>query len=203
MEQFNLEEYLRNPDRKIVTRDGRSARIICTDAKKAKGEDDQPIIALVYNAENEGEDCRTYYPNGSFLSEEAYSLDLFFAPIKHEGWIDEVEPVPLTKEIMDANLDQQGGWRCDGLRYTWENTFTKSNHLNVVDIDFVLDQAILSVYERDSTIFHLQEPRILGMKISYVHELQNALRLVGLNELADSLKVRCYEKDRIGGDDSV
>ena len=29
MKPFNLEEYLANPNRKIVTRDGRNARIIC------------------------------------------------------------------------------------------------------------------------------------------------------------------------------
>ena len=31
MKQFSLEEYLEHPDRKVVTRDGRSVRIICTD----------------------------------------------------------------------------------------------------------------------------------------------------------------------------
>lgn len=29
MEQFSLSEYLKNPTRPIVTRDGRSVRIIC------------------------------------------------------------------------------------------------------------------------------------------------------------------------------
>ena len=33
MKQFNLMEYLANPSRKIVTRDGRNVRIICTDKK--------------------------------------------------------------------------------------------------------------------------------------------------------------------------
>ncbi len=31
MEQFNLEEYLKNSNRKVVTRDGKSVRIVCTD----------------------------------------------------------------------------------------------------------------------------------------------------------------------------
>lgn len=31
MEQFNLNKYLENPDRKLVTREGNSVRIICTD----------------------------------------------------------------------------------------------------------------------------------------------------------------------------
>ena len=31
MKQFSLEEYLANPSKKVVTRDGRNVRIICTD----------------------------------------------------------------------------------------------------------------------------------------------------------------------------
>ena len=42
MKQFSLEEYLKNPSRKVVTRDGRKARIVCTDAMG-----DYPLIALV------------------------------------------------------------------------------------------------------------------------------------------------------------
>lgn len=44
MKQFNLEEYLKNPSRKVVTRDGRSVRIICTDRVSEKG---YPLVALV------------------------------------------------------------------------------------------------------------------------------------------------------------
>ena len=42
MKPFNLEEYLKNPSRKVITRDGRKARIICTDAKGG-----YPVIGLV------------------------------------------------------------------------------------------------------------------------------------------------------------
>ena len=40
MKQFNLEEYLKNPLRKIVTRGGRPVRIVCTDF----GNEFYPII---------------------------------------------------------------------------------------------------------------------------------------------------------------
>lgn len=43
MEQFSLSEYLKNPTRPIVTRDGRSVRIICTD----RNYKEFPIVALV------------------------------------------------------------------------------------------------------------------------------------------------------------
>lgn len=42
MRQFNLEEYLKNPNQKVVTRDGHKVRILCTDRKH-----EYPILALV------------------------------------------------------------------------------------------------------------------------------------------------------------
>ena len=34
MKEFNLNEYLKNPSQKVVTRDGRNVRIIYTDAMR-------------------------------------------------------------------------------------------------------------------------------------------------------------------------
>ena len=49
MKAFNLQAYLENPQRKIVTRNGDKIRIICTD-KKSTG---YPIVALLgYSDEN-------------------------------------------------------------------------------------------------------------------------------------------------------
>lgn len=86
MEQFNLDKYLENPNRKIVTRDGRKVRIICTDLKIIHC----PVIALISDKESSKEQCvicsssqGRYYPIVFCDSE----LDLFFAPIKKEGWI--------------------------------------------------------------------------------------------------------------------
>lgn len=36
MEQFSLEKYLKNPNRKIVTRGGKSVRIVCADRKECE-----------------------------------------------------------------------------------------------------------------------------------------------------------------------
>ena len=80
MKQFNLEEYLANPSKKVITRDGRKVRIICTDRKS---KNDYPIIALVEGFEGE-EDFFCYPRDGKWPSCE--SIDLFFAPEKHEGW---------------------------------------------------------------------------------------------------------------------
>ena len=85
MKQFNLEEYLANPNRKIVTRDGINVRIICTDRLA-----EYPVVALLYFEENEGyslEQIVTYTRKGHFNMDFENSLDLFFAPEKKEGWI--------------------------------------------------------------------------------------------------------------------
>lgn len=82
MKQFNLQEYLENPSRQVVTRDGRKVRIICTDRKG-----DTPIIALVHNAKEGREYGYAFYSDGKFFRDEDEELDLFFAPEKHEGWM--------------------------------------------------------------------------------------------------------------------
>ena len=78
MKQFNLEEYLKNPSKKVVTRDGRSVKIHCTNYFGA-----QKIIAQV-----EGKDYSSAFSNGGrFINGEKSNCDLFFAPEKHEGWV--------------------------------------------------------------------------------------------------------------------
>ena len=82
MKQFNLEEYLKNPSRKVVTRNGSKVRIICTDKKG-----DCPIVALITTLDGVAEETVTYKENGKFFGDTSYKYDLFFAPEKHEGWV--------------------------------------------------------------------------------------------------------------------
>ena len=81
MKEFNLEEYLENPERKVVTRDGRPVRIICTDRKGATA-----IIALVNDGLSE-ELGHAFYSDGKIFSDEDNELDLFFAPTKYTDYI--------------------------------------------------------------------------------------------------------------------
>ena len=84
MKQFNLEEYLKNPSKKVVTRDGRNARICCTDRKS----EEQPIVALIASLTEDSEYVGTYRKDGIWSTCGCTSeLDLFFSPEKHEGWI--------------------------------------------------------------------------------------------------------------------
>ena len=79
MKKFNLDEYLDNPNRKVVTRDGSGVRIICTDFYGEK-----PIIAKIEGCEN----SYPFYENGRFLSYgEPSDLDLLFAPEKKVGYV--------------------------------------------------------------------------------------------------------------------
>ena len=79
MKQFNLEEYLKNPSKKVVTREGESVRIICTDYYGSK-----PIIAKIEGCEH----SYPFYEDGTFLTcREPSNCDLFFASEKHEGWV--------------------------------------------------------------------------------------------------------------------
>ena len=73
MEEFSLEKYLKNPNRKVVTRDGKSVRIVCTDLKGTEF----PIIALYEDGEHECFD--TYRPNGRSCDYYEFDNDLFFA----------------------------------------------------------------------------------------------------------------------------
>ena len=83
MKQFNLEEYLKNPSRKVVTRNGRKVnRFLCTDARGQ-----YPIVALVKALDNDNESSFSYTKDGHFSPGEEHVYHLFFASEKHEGWV--------------------------------------------------------------------------------------------------------------------
>ena len=79
MKPFNLEEYLKNPSKKVVTRDRKAVKILCTNYESR-----QPIIAEI-----EGHDySRSFTKDGRYHIDNRNSpYDLFFASEKHEGWI--------------------------------------------------------------------------------------------------------------------
>ena len=78
MKQFNLEEYLKNPSKKVVTRRGKEVKIHCTNHAS-----NRPIIAQV-----EGSDYSVSFDeNGRYcIGNFGSPYDLFFAPEKHEVW---------------------------------------------------------------------------------------------------------------------
>lgn len=93
MKQFKLDEYLKNPSRKVVTRDGRNVKIYCTNYNSS-----QPIIAEI---EGEGKST-SFNEDGKYNTYELSKNDLFFAPIKHEGWVN-------VYRVTDAEIMSFGG----------------------------------------------------------------------------------------------
>lgn len=93
MKRFSLQEYLANPSQKVVTRDGRPVRIICTDAKR-----DCPILALL-TAYDGSEVIYEYTKNGVITDDGECNLDLFFDTVKKDGWVN----------IYKGNIDRAVG----------------------------------------------------------------------------------------------
>lgn len=123
MKQFSLEEYLKNPERKVVTRTGRPVRIICTDAK----DDNYPVVALITLGDKEI--IRTFSDEGIYCISrgDTSHFDLFFAPQTHKCWSFScvaptrdtaamvAYPLYATREEAEANA----GDKCI-IEITWE-----------------------------------------------------------------------------------
>ena len=77
MKQFNLEEYLKNPSRKVITRNRLPVKIHCTNFNGPT-----PIIAEINSRYS-----TSFFENGRHSKLAESSQDLFFAPEKYERWI--------------------------------------------------------------------------------------------------------------------
>lgn len=92
MRPFNLKEYIKNPNIPILTRDGRHARIICADMKNGDNTffKNHSVVALI-EEDYDRELIVCVNPNGRYSETNECEFDLFFAPEKHEGWINVYE----------------------------------------------------------------------------------------------------------------
>lgn len=129
---------------------------------------------------------RVYLIKGYFMNyslstikrKEILEIDGYYLHKISEGLL-EVEPIPLTVEILEKNGFKGEGYlileldefSCleyypfEGrLRKIWHGIDEWNNHSDTKDITF-------------------------QCHCKYVHELQHALRLCGLNEIADNLKI--------------
>lgn len=113
-----------NPALPVQTRDGRKARIICTNALRGGGES---IIALIHTDEDT-ESIEEYFANGLLMPSNEYGIDLINIPEKviklhveyrtREGgraWVHESEDNTLTGFMICPNTDSyRVGWQSDG-----------------------------------------------------------------------------------------
>lgn len=97
----------------------------------------------------------------------------------NEGY--EPQPIPLTPEILEKNgfeMFKYDGW------VHYYRIFGNSA------IPFVLHSMIGGeMLSQEVDIFSTSTDTNCGIEINYVHELQHALRLCGLNKLAENFKV--------------
>lgn len=125
MKQFNLQAFLKNPTRPIVTRDGHAARIICTN----RIDKTHSILALLFEDEDrDREEVYQYTSKGEYFPNASSPHDLFFAPIKKEGWIniyhyDGIENANAARRIYDTKeeaLSCKNKGCVDTIKIEWE-----------------------------------------------------------------------------------
>ena len=111
MEQFSVEKYLKNPSRKVVTKDGNSVRIICTDRL---GEH-HPVIALVDYDGVGVEKCYGYTAYGKINDNPDVDchLDLFFIPEKKEKWVNVYEDSDGRNRLGEILYDTEEAAKAD------------------------------------------------------------------------------------------
>ena len=121
MKQFNLQEYLAHPERKVVTRDGRKARIVCTDFDNP----DFPIVGEIQG----NKWPLSFATNGEAIKGRPLACDLFFAPEKHEGWINinkwpdgvrDTDGIIYHTELDIPDIPPVGGKRVATIKIEWE-----------------------------------------------------------------------------------
>lgn len=98
-QKFNLDEWLKNIERRVVTREGKPVKIICWDSPNQV----KPIVGFVEGNSNPIMwDAFGYFKNGHIDSD----LDLFFAedngfPYKLKSYIENTEKQSPTDKILD------------------------------------------------------------------------------------------------------
>lgn len=120
MKQFNLDEYLKNPTRKVITRDGRPVKIHCTNYTK-----NQFIIAEIEDTNL----SETFNKDGKWLDFVDSEKDLFFVPEKKEGWLNiyhsengfYLRGTPYkTKEEAEEVAKANHETFCTTIKFEWE-----------------------------------------------------------------------------------
>lgn len=122
MKPFSIKEYLENPNREVVTREGKPVRILCTDLD----DNDYPVAAATRNRHVD-----RYTADGRFQAGQVNKYDLFFANEKREGWAliyketairaSRLSPeIYATKEAAVRVWEANPGIECSIVKIEWE-----------------------------------------------------------------------------------
>ena len=92
---------------------------------------------------------------------------------------DEIEPIPLTAEILEKN-----GWKLMPNPYKLEYSWSTGAIEEYADIHICVGKDHSNVWRWDFPILniHLYRGDIELTKFRYVHEMQHALKLCGINK---------------------
>lgn len=104
MTKFDLEKCQRNEQGHYLcqTRDGRPARVVCTDLH---GNNGRTLLALVKAIHDGGEDHRSFNADGTCCpSHNPLPGDLVNIPTKREGWIN------IYPGALDQDKRVMSGW---------------------------------------------------------------------------------------------
>ena len=103
MKQFDLKEYIKNPPRKVVTRAGKTVRIVCTNAKG-----DYPVVALAIDEDGSEYTIRsTQYGLSGFTEDDLFLTDEPRGKTIKEGWIG------IYRSKVSSNLYLPSGYIYD------------------------------------------------------------------------------------------
>ncbi len=122
MKKFNLKEYLENPERKVVTRNGHPVRIICTDMKNSNA---KPIVALIMMFDD-NEVIKTYWKDGVEICGSKIESDLFFETTEKEGWINiyKTNKPVVTSKIYNSEQEAK------------DDIYAKGNYVDTIKIEW-------------------------------------------------------------------
>lgn len=92
--------------------------------------------------------------------------------------MDYVQPIQLTKEILEKNL-----------KFVTENQYRVVFRLYINENDCIQCTKYTTTSERGNELMVYINGLAVSIHVRYVHEIQHALRVCGLNEFADNFKI--------------
>lgn len=97
---------------------------------------------------------------------------------------DEVLPIPLTQEIVEANGFEKQTPRKKRAVVRWMLVLNPDTP-QLALVSWVKNGNVKITYHDSAGVW----VKAVNMRLNYVHELQHALRLCGMGDIADKLKV--------------
>ena len=134
-------------------------------------------------------DAQAYKVTSIHINNKGCAVRLEFDEYIVETWAGKIEPIPLTEEILKANgfEDATFGYGRHCLRI--KGSVADSKITKYYSVEYHPKGCYPPSPDLEQFIDIMLNIGSIRLNCYYVHELQHALRLCGLNELADNFKV--------------